>query len=97
MMTMVKKPERQRLCFVSSIQEVHTRFAPTEINEPGVSMFSIAAFCPFHISGMLVASDGTMLIFDTGHIDLTADPPTCSLSNFDADQFSTPGIYLSDH
>ncbi|PQQ15642.1 hypothetical protein Pyn_00893 [Prunus yedoensis var. nudiflora] len=80
-----------------SSQEVHTRFAPTEINEPGVSMFSIAAFCPFHISGIVVASDGTMLIFDKGILISQLIHQRGSLSNLDADKFSTPSIYLSDH
>ena len=33
--------------------------------------------------------------FDTQQIDLTADPPTCSPSSFDVDQFSIPGEYLN--
>lgn len=72
-------------------QAVRTLFAPTEISRKGFSPSSNVI--PL---GMLVESVANMCVFDTQHIDLTADPPTCSPSNFEAVQFSTPGAYL-DH
>ena len=82
------------LLFLSS-QEVKTRFAPTEISKNGFSPLSVSTTCLFLPSDMVFTSDANTCISDTQHIDLTADPLTCSPSNFDADQFSTPGVYLN--
>uniref|UniRef100_A0A7C9E6F0 Uncharacterized protein n=1 Tax=Opuntia streptacantha TaxID=393608 RepID=A0A7C9E6F0_OPUST len=81
------------ICVFLSNHEVSTRFAPTDISKRGFSTSSTAPFlnAPLVASTTLISAE---CISDTKHSDLTADPPTCSPSKFDVDQFSAPGLYL---
>lgn len=74
--------------------DVSTRLAPTDISKVGTSLSSEAVLSLFVLSGKLLTSVEIMWIFETKHIDLTADPPTCSPSNFEEENFLAPDAYL---